>query len=188
MSFFVVRAMENGEHEEIDLEKGIVQVGWQVPYDLANVQDKVKMKNIVEESYYGKNSISSWKPDKGQISYVASQLYALVNKINIGDFAVLPLKKVRNIAIGRVTGPYEFRTDIQAYYQEWEYTLFHTRPVNWFNYQLKRDDMPEEICPKRPPGGVDGLQTVYKVNPECEIALLDQLRKRGMLSLMYGTI
>ena len=52
MSFFVVRAMENGEHEDIDLEKGIVQVGWQVPYDLSNVQDRATMKNIVEESYY----------------------------------------------------------------------------------------------------------------------------------------
>ena len=41
--------------------------------------------------------------------------------------------------------------------------------------------MSEEICPKRPPGGVDGLQTVYKVNLECEMALLDQLNKRGML-------
>lgn len=181
MSFFVVRAMENGEHEDIDLEKGIVQVGWQVPYDLSNIQDRAMMKNIVEESYYGENSANTWKPDDGQISYVTSQLYTLVNKIKIGDFAVLPLKKVRNIAIGRVIGPYKFRTDIQAYYQEWEYTLFHTRPVDWFKYQLRRDEMPEKICPKRPPGGVDGLQTVYKVNPECEMALLDQLKKRGML-------
>lgn len=157
-----------------------MQVAWQVPYDLSHVQDRAMMRDIVEKSYYGEDSTNTWKPDERQINYVASQLYALVNKIHVDDFVVLPLKKVRSIAIGRV-GPYKFRTDIQVQYQEWNYTLFHTRQVNWFNYQLKRDEMPEEICPKRPPGGVDGLQTVYKINPECERALMDQMRKRGML-------
>ena len=180
MSFYVVRAMENGEHEDIDLENGIVQVGWQVRSDLSGVQDREQMKNIVEENYYGEKAQNTWQPDEKQISHVASQLFALVNKIKIGDFAVLPLKKVKRIAIGRIVGPYKFRTDIQAPYYEWTYTLYHTRPVNWL-CQLERKEMPEEICPKRPPGGVDGLQTVYKVNSNCEMALLDQLRRRGLL-------
>ena len=76
--------------------------------DLSGVQDREKMKNIVEENYYGENSTNTWQPDEKQISYVASQLFILVNKFKIGDFAVLPLKKVKRIAIGRIVGPYKF--------------------------------------------------------------------------------
>ena len=47
MSFYVVRAMENGEHEDIDLENGIVQVGWQVRSDLSDVQDRENEENSV---------------------------------------------------------------------------------------------------------------------------------------------
>jgi restriction system protein len=49
-----------------------------------------------------------------------------------GELVVLPLKTTGTIAVGRIMGPYQYRTDIGA-------DLRHVRPVRW-----ERDDVPRD--------------------------------------------
>ena len=54
----------------------------------------------------------------------AAQLWAFVRRIEVGDLITLPLKTTPTVAIGRATGPYQFKPDNPT-------DARRTRPVDW---------------------------------------------------------
>src|SRR5437764_2335055 len=116
MPLWMVRAGQHGENEDVALKKNIVVAGSAKQQDLDGVKSRDELLNLYRKSHPDakESSILSW----------ASQTWAFIHRINTGDLVVLPLKTTGAIAVGEVTGPYEYRADLPE-------GARHTRPVKW---------------------------------------------------------
>ncbi|NLE76636.1 MAG: restriction endonuclease [Chloroflexi bacterium] len=66
------------------------------------------------------------------------QLWAFVNRIQVGDLIVLPLKSRAAIAIGRSTGPYRHLPDLPP-------DARHTRTVEWLQRDIPRTAFDQDL-------------------------------------------
>ncbi|MCJ7588581.1 MAG: restriction endonuclease [Candidatus Aminicenantes bacterium] len=123
MALWLVRAGKHGEYEDKCLELGISAIGWNDLPDLASIKARDELKDLFEKIY----------PDKKKMALIneASQVWALINRIQKDDLIILPLKRRAAIAIGRVSGSYRFREDLDP-------GMRHTRPVEWLKKDLPR--------------------------------------------------
>lgn len=55
-----------------------------------------------------------------------------------GELVVLPLKTTGTIAVGRISGPYEHRSDLGP-------DLTHVRPVRWERTEVARDAFDQDL-------------------------------------------
>jgi len=116
MTLWLVRAGKHGEHETLALEKSIAVIGWEELQDLGGLGSRDELTNLLAKTYPDEKlkTLSNWE----------SQLWPFVRVIADGDLVVLPLKTRATIAIGRVKGPYQYRSDLGD-------EALHTRPVEW---------------------------------------------------------
>jgi restriction system protein len=66
------------------------------------------------------------------------QLWAFRHGIAVGDLVVLPCKTTRQVAIGRVTGEYQYLPDLPR-------TARHLRMVEWHATDLPRDAIGRDL-------------------------------------------
>src|SRR5687768_638881 len=104
MALWLVRAGKHGEREELALEEDRVVIGWEELPDLAEIDSREELDVLMNATYAGakRNAITNW----------VGQVWTFIGRIKKSDLVVLPLKKRSAIAIGRVTGPYEYRPDL----------------------------------------------------------------------------
>src|SRR5207244_3940150 len=98
------------------LANGLIGGGWAELPNLSEISARADLAHLYADSY----------PDvsaKAQANYVG-QLWSLLNRMQDGELAVMPLKTTGTVAVGRIAGPYEYRTDLGA-------DLLHVRPVEW---------------------------------------------------------
>ncbi len=69
----------------------------------------------------------------------AAQLWALRGRMAVGDFVVLPLKTTSQLAIGEITGLYEYRAD------EPDADRRHVRPVRWIKTDVPRTAVKQDL-------------------------------------------
>ncbi|MDE0603736.1 MAG: restriction endonuclease [bacterium] len=119
---YLTRAGRNGEDEERALENDLAIIGFREVPSLAVAKDYEGVHGIVSEAF------PEAKPRA--VGNLAGQLWAFALAIGEGDLVVLPRKLTSQIAIGRVTGPYDYR--------EVEGALRHTRPVEWIQTDIPR--------------------------------------------------
>lgn len=115
MTFWIVRADKFGEQEEGALLNNVVTIAWNDLPDLSKIDSKEKLEKLYVETYGQKT--------KMHLTNVIGQIWKFVNVINKGDLVALPLKRKSGIAIGEITGDYEFREISQ--------NIKHIRKVNW---------------------------------------------------------
>ncbi|MGH3801231.1 MAG: hypothetical protein ACRDTD_14060, partial [Pseudonocardiaceae bacterium] len=116
MAVWTVKGGRQGEREARLLEQGLLGGGWEQVSSLQGVQDREELAVLDAKGY----------PDvavKTASSYVG-QLWSLVHRMQVDELVVLPLKTTGTIAVGRITGPYQYRTDLGP-------DLTHVRPVKW---------------------------------------------------------
>jgi len=130
MALWLVRAGKHGEQEEKVIELGIVAIGWLQLPDLSQIKTRDELRKLYEETY----------PEAKKMTVVtsASQVWAFISKIKDGDMVVLPLKRRSAIAIGKVTGPYKYRTDISD-------DIHHTRPAQWIKTDIPRTAFAQDL-------------------------------------------
>src|SRR5687767_7927479 len=124
MAVWTVKGGRQGEREARLLQHGLLGGGWEQLPSLADVSAREELAKRYAEAY----------PDvavKTASNYVG-QLWSLIHRMSEGELVVLPLKTTGTIAVGRITGPYEYRTDLGE-------DLRHVRPVKW-----ERDDIPRD--------------------------------------------
>lgn len=85
----------------------------------------------------------------GEGRNAADQLWSFSHEIRNGDMIVLPRKLPRVIAVGWVSGDYEFRPEMEAQ---------HVRPVHWIAQDIPRTDFDQDLL-----YSFGGLATVYRV-------------------------
>jgi restriction system protein len=123
MALWMVRAGRNGEQEEGALEHGVATIGWNELPDLSSIRSRDELKAPYEEHNPAET--------KMQVANAVGQVWAFISRIQPDDLVVLPLKTRSALAIGRVTGPYEYRQDLSP-------IIHHVRPVEWIRTDLPR--------------------------------------------------
>ena len=123
MRAWTVRGGQQGEFEAVALEKGLVVLGWKELPDISTVSTIEQLTDIVRQAYegYSPRRIHNW----------SHQLWRFVHVMQIGDLVVMPRKFKPVIAIGRLTGVYEYKSDAVTDYR-------HIRRVTWLNISVER--------------------------------------------------
>jgi restriction system protein len=116
MTVWLIRAGKYGEREELALKSHVAAVGWEEMPDLTPCTTREALRDLLNATYPDDKpkTISNWE----------SQLWPIRDTIKKDDLVVLPLKTRSDVAIGRVTGTYQYRTDLAS-------DALHTLPVKW---------------------------------------------------------
>ena len=130
MSVWLVRAGKHGEIEDEVLNNGITAIGWMELPDLSNIKSREELKDLFDKVYPGMKK-------RGKANEVG-QVWTFMHRIKVGDLVVLPSKFRASIAIGNVTGPYKYRTDLSD-------NTFHTRTVDWITTDIPRTAFDQDI-------------------------------------------
>lgn len=125
MTVWLIRAGKNGEDESAALEKGLAIVGWTEMPDASGINSYDEMKKKQAEYFPGSSP-------KTVVNH-AAQFWAFTKRIEKGDIAVLPLKTRSMVALGKVTGKYEFRDGR------------HVRTVEWVREDIPRSDFGQDL-------------------------------------------
>jgi restriction system protein len=152
-SAWQVRAGRHGERDQESLAEGLTIVGWGGVPDLGRFDSREALKAALRDCYPQRSNyvIGNW----------TGQLWRFHRDMREGDLVVMPLKNVRQFAIGEVTGPYVHRPDSTP-------DCRHARPVNW----LRTDIDPGEFEPDLR-GSLGSLLTV------CRLSRHDAARRIG---------
>ena len=128
MALWLVRGDRHGRFQDLALEKGFAYHSSHIG-DLSSAQSREKVLDLLREEYPDEkeNRLKNW----------ARQLYALAHRIKPGDLVVMPLRHAPQVAIGRASGNYAFRTDLGE--------VNHTIPVDWLITDLPRTKLGQDL-------------------------------------------
>ena len=126
---YLARAGRSGKDEDRALEQNIAIVGFHEVPSLATATDYKGVHEVLTRAF------PDAKPRT--VGNFAGQLWAFAVAIQEGDLVVLPRKQTSQIAIGRVTGPYQYRQVDGAFR--------HTRAVEWLQTDLPRTVFNQDI-------------------------------------------
>jgi restriction system protein len=130
MAVWLVRAGSHGEQEQAALDKKVVTIAWNELPDLSAVQSREAMADLYRSAHPGDST--------ARVANAVGQLWGFRGRIKEGDLVVLPLKTRSAIAIGRVMGPYRYRTDLDE-------GVLHTHSVEWIKTDLPRTTFDQDI-------------------------------------------
>ena len=131
MSLWLVRAGRHGEFEKKFLEDGKIFLTWgEVKQDLSKLLDKDSLRGLLEETY----------PDapKGRITNNRGQIWAFVNRLNLGDWVVLPSKHKPAIHVAEIVSDYVFDPNAESPYN-------HYRAVKWIECDIPRSNFDQDL-------------------------------------------
>ncbi|MGZ0150806.1 hypothetical protein ACXJJ3_27355 [Kribbella sp. WER1] len=105
------------------------------------MKTRPELRSVVQQTY----------PDRGNavIGNWTGQLWRFMSRIQIGDLVVVPLKSRDQLAIGTVSGGYEFRAAAAPGFR-------HVRPVKWL-----RTDVPKSAVERDLQSSMGSLLTVF---------------------------
>lgn len=130
MAFWVVRAGKHGENEAYVLERSVVAIGWDDLDDISAIQDREALQQLMDEAYPDQ-SISTRRIWTGEV-------WAVKERIQIGDWVATPLKSRSAIAIGRIVGPYQFVANGPIDGK-------HQRRVQWVRTDFPRAEVDQDL-------------------------------------------
>jgi restriction system protein len=130
MSVWMVRAGRHGEREDLALGQNLVAIGWSQMGDLSRVPTRDALLTLLLEAYPDerRRAVANW----------AGQLWTFVFRIEVGDLVCMPLRARATIAVGKIAGPYRYRTDLPP-------EARHVRPVLWLNTELPRAAFEQDL-------------------------------------------
>lgn len=130
MAVWLIRAGKSGEREQLALEQSLSVIGWAEISDLSRVSTREQLESLCRERY----------PDSKQnrISNYVGQLWAFRERVQKDDLVVLPIKSRSVIAIGKVTGDYQYRPDLPE-------DARHTRPTLWLRTDIPRSAIDQDL-------------------------------------------
>lgn len=157
---WLVRAGRSGERESYGLSENVVGGGFSDVPDLSDVNDWDAVVETVKRTF----------PDApiGKVRNFGGQLWALRQRIQVGDLVVLPIKNEPVLAIGRVTGPYVYRTENEPGKR-------HYRPVEWLRTDIPRTAVKQDLL-----YSLGAFMTVCEVSRNDAAWRINQLSSSGI--------
>ena len=128
---WVVRSGKHGERDSWALELGLAGGGWFEIPDLSLCKSRDDIAEVVRATYRD-NSTNS-------IANYTGQLWALRQRIQIGDLIVLPLKTTSQVAFGRVTDTYHYVSE------EPDPSRRHQLAVKWERVDVARTAIKQDL-------------------------------------------
>lgn len=128
---WVIRSGRYGERDSWALQHGFSGGGWSEVPDLTPCSSRDDVARVVGATFHGDSD--------AKLANTTGQLWALRSRINSGDLMVMPLKTTRQIALGRVTGGYEYRSE------EEDRNRRHVVPVDWQRVDLPRSAVKQDL-------------------------------------------
>ena len=141
MTVWVVRAGRMGEYEETFLSQGLAGIDFGVGYSAGG--------------FNSRESLREHMPTRNS----ADQVWNFIHEIRVGDMIVLPRKSPRVVNVGRVSGDYQYREELEA---------SHVRSVDW-----KTPDVPRSYFDRDLLNSMGGLATVFRVRANNAEARID---------------
>jgi restriction system protein len=104
----------------------------------------------------------------GKLANFTGQLWALRGRITVGDLLVMPLKTTKQIALGRVTGHYEYLAG------EEDGNKRHVVPVKWERVDLPRAAVKQDLL-----FTLGSAMSIFSPNKNDAVARLENLLVHG---------
>ncbi|GAA3035301.1 hypothetical protein GCM10020229_53390 [Kitasatospora albolonga] len=125
----MVRAGADGEREDVSIAESLAVAGWPELGDLTGCMTPEDLKAELAKAYPRENPrvLGNWR----------GQLWRFRAVMSPGDLIVLPLK-AGNIAIGHLTGDYQFRTEAAP-------GLRHVRTLTWNRTDVARTELRADL-------------------------------------------
>ncbi len=157
MTAWVVRAGTRGEWEETALSEGLAGIAFHVRRHISNFSTRDELRQTI---------IDEFGETPARASSFASQLWNFAYVIRVGDMVILPRKLPRVIAVGRISGDYAHREDLEAP---------HVRAVEWGARQIPRSDFDQDLL-----YSLGGLSTVYQPRATDAESRIEQICARHL--------
>ena len=125
---WIVRAGARGERELAAIEQSKLFPGFLGVSDLTQKGSRDAILAHLQEVLPAEGT--------NRLRNFAAQLNQFVNKIEIGDYVVMPRKLTNGVAIGVVNGDYQF--DAASHFK-------HARAVEWQEVSLPRDTFKQDL-------------------------------------------
>ena len=148
MTAWVVRGGGRGEYEELFMSESVVSVDYSVVASITEFSSR----DALREQLSSRSA--------------ADQLWRLAREIRSGDTVVLPRKSPRVIAVGQVSGEYQYRPSLEAP---------HVRPVNWTAQEIPHADFEADFL-----NSFGGQGTVYRIRAADAESRLQQIVARHL--------
>lgn len=145
MTVWVVKAGRFGEFEQFALNNNIVGIGFGLRQSVLEFSDRNELRQALEKDTD------------------ANQLWRFAHELNVGEIVVLPCKQPKVVAVGRISGEYEFKESLE---------FPHTRPVEWEATDIPRSSFDQDLL-----YSFGGLSTVFRVNRDNADARINQVIK-----------
>lgn len=148
MKVWAVRAGSDGEYEEYALSQGVTMVDFGLRDSVADFGDREALRDYLN---------SESQPYAGRLrsaANAASQIWRFANEIQTGDMLLLPRKKTRDVAVGRVTGGYRLDPDMP-------FDACHARDVEWLASGVPRESFDDGILT-----AIRSMLTVFQIKRE----------------------
>ncbi len=130
MTLWVIKEGSDGELERQCLEKSIITIGWDELNDLSAINSKEELASKYTKIWANKSTHA--------VAANVSQIFAFVKTAKKGDLVVLPLKTTHKIAVGEISGGYEFDSSLKPW-------GFHKRSVRWIRKDISRDLFDQDL-------------------------------------------
>ena len=127
---WLIRAGRAGEREQWALRNGVSGGGFAEVADMTHATTRDAVAELVLAAYPSEKEAA--------IPNITGQLWALRERMNVGDLVVMPLKNSPVLAIGRISGEYQYRQDPDP-------ALGHVRPVRWLATDIPRTAVKQDL-------------------------------------------
>ena len=155
MTAWVVRGGGRGEYEEVFMSESLVAVDYGVVTSVAEFRNRDSLREQLTNRS------------------AADQLWRLANEMRNGDTVVLPRKSPRVVAVGLVSGDYQYRPSLEAP---------HVRPVNWTAQEIPLAEFEADFL-----NSFGGQATVYRIRAENAESRLHQIIERHLSDVPTDT-
>jgi len=119
MTTWLIKAGADGVAADESVAQKKIAVGWDTLKDFPTSGDWETFKAEVRKGLppeYNEHRVGS----------AAGQLWSFVRAINVGDFVITPVKRMRKVLVGKIIGDYKYDPDFDQ-------SLPRTRTVTWFS-------------------------------------------------------
>ena len=155
-SYWVVRAGD--DIQDVVEERSLIGIGWPDVGDCSGLSREEVAQRVSEASSDDSSAQSRAK--------AVGQVYRFASEISEGDIVLTPIKSVRQVLIGRVTGAYVHNPKPELHH------LSNTRSAEWLCTNVYRDNLSLPLK-----NSLGGLMTVFSVDIHMEE--IDQLIEEG---------
>lgn len=157
---WVIRSGRHGERDAWALQSSCSGGGWAEVPDLTGCSTPDAIAQVVAETYTGQ--------PEGYLKTQARQLWALRGRIEAGSLIAMPMKTTKQIALGRVAGPYEYRA------HEEDQAKRHVVPVAWQRLDLPRSAVKQDLL-----FTLGSALTIFSPSKNNAVARLEHLLEHG---------